>query len=128
MADELAIPDPDLQALASGTVIVAFADRNAVGLNDEVELIPAGPRPPSELSRDGQELIGLGPPGEQLVGLVVGLQPAASLAGPGGSDHHLLAEVPEGDVVILRVFGPAGPVVSDEEFEVRRAAIEAMFR
>lgn len=128
MADELTVPDPDLQALATGTVIVAFADRHAVGLNDELELIPAGPRPVSELSPQGEALNGLGAPGEQLTGLVVGLQPAASLAGPDGSGHHVLAEVPAGDAVILRVFGPAGPVLSDQEFEARRVAIEAMFR
>lgn len=128
MPDELTVPDPDLRALATGTAIVAFTDRHAVGLYDELELIPAGPRPVSELSPEGAALNGLGPPEEQLTGLVVGLQPAASLAGPDGSGHHVLAQVPTGDVAILRVFGPAGPVLSDQDFEARRAAIEAMFR
>jgi hypothetical protein len=128
MADRLRLPDPDLQALAGGTVIVAFAERHSVGLNDELDLIPAGPRLDTELSEQGIVLNALGPPDRELVGLVVGLQPAASLAGPAGADHHVLAEAPEGDVLILRVFSPEGPVLSDEAFGRQRAAIEAMFR
>jgi len=128
MADELRVPDPDLLALARGETIVAFAERHAVGLNDELDLTPSGPRPDDGLSARGVELNALGPPAENLTGLVVGLQPAASLAGPRGTEHHVLAEAPEGDVAILRVFTSEGPVLTDEAFGQQRAAIEAMFR
>ena len=77
MADRLELPDPDLQALAAGTVIVAFAARHAVNLNDELELVPMGPRPASDLAPAHTNLVSVGPPTGELTGLVVGLQPAA---------------------------------------------------
>ncbi len=129
MADRLTLPDPDLQALAAGTVVVAFAARHAVDLNDELELIPGGPRQPAELSEDHATVAEAGSPGTGYLGLVVGLQPAAALAGAGGSAHHILATIPDGDAVILRVFSADGsPVLGDDEFAVRRAAVEAMFQ
>ena len=128
MADSLTLPDPDLAALALGRTVVAFIPRHAVDLNDELELEAGGPRPSEQLSRANQDLLGLGPPDGPLVGLVVGLQPAASLGGPNGSPHHVLNSVPEGDVAILRVFDGAEPALSDDEFEARRAAVEAMFQ
>ncbi len=127
MADRLALPDPDLQALAIGTVIVAFAPRHAVDLNDELVLVATGPRPGSELATAHSELVSAGPPAGEFVGLVVGLQPAASLAGPEGLTHHILAAVPDGDAIILRVFSENGPVLDEEEFAHRRAAVEAVF-
>ncbi len=128
MAERLSLPDPDLRALSAGTVVVAFVHRHAVDLNDELELQAAGPRPASELSADHQALAAMGPPEGDHVGLVVGLQPAASLAGSEGSRHHILSEVPAGDAVILRVFSATGPVLADDEFAERRASVEAMFR
>ena len=127
MAERLELADPDLQALAAGTVIVAFAPRHAVDLNDELELVSGGGRPASELSPIHAGLARAGPPEGEFSGLVVGLQPAASLASEEGSAHHILAGVPEGDAVILRVFSARGPVLSDEEFSARLAAIEAVF-
>jgi len=128
MADSLALPDPDLAALALGRTVVAFIPRHAVDLNDELELEAGGPRPSEEVSQANQDLLGLGPPDGALVGLVVGLQPAASLGGPSGREHHVLSSVPEGDVAILRVFKGAEPALGDDEFEARRAAVEAMFQ
>ncbi len=127
MADRLALPDPDLQALVTGTVVVAFAARHAVDLNDELELVGTGPRQAIELSAEHIGLSSAGPPSGEFVGLVVGLQPAASLSQPEGTAHHILAAVPDGDAVILRVFGADGPVLDEDEFEHRRTAVEAMF-
>ncbi|NNC93367.1 MAG: hypothetical protein HKN80_12840 [Acidimicrobiia bacterium] len=126
MADRLELPDPDLHALATGTVIVAFAPRYAVDLNDELELVPIGARPASDLS--AAHLANVAPPTGAFTGLVVGLQPAASLASDEGAAHHILAAVPAGDVVIMRVFSIEGPVLTDPEFAERLAAIEAVFR
>lgn len=125
MADRLELPDADLRALADGTVIVAFAPRHAIDLNDELELVPIGARPAAELSPAHAGLAQAGPPTGEFTGLVVGLQPAASLAA--GADHHILAAVPEGDAVILRVYSDRGPVLSDAGFSARRSAVEAAF-
>ena len=118
MADRLVVPEEDLLALAAGDVIVAFASRHAVDLNDEIELVAGGPRGDSEPAV---------PPPVGLVGLVVGLQPASSLAGPNSATGPIPAGGPEGDAVILRVFAGNEPVLSDVEFESRRAVVEAMF-
>jgi hypothetical protein len=127
MAERLELPDPDLQALAAGTVIVAFAARHAVDLNDELELVATGSRPPAELAAVHAGLAEAGAPDGEYSGLVVGLQPAASLASDEGAAHHILADVPEGDAVILRVFSPLGPVLSDDKFAEHLTAIEAVF-
>jgi len=122
MGDRLLVPDEDLIALAAGEVIVAFAERNAVDLNDELELVAGGPR--------GSESVD--PPTDH-IGLVVGLQPASSLAGdlsvhvPPNMSNGDAAFISNGDAVILRVFDHSGPVLTDDEFESRRAIVEAMF-
>ncbi len=125
MADRLSIPDQDLAALAAGEVIVAFASRHAVDLNDELELVASGPRPMTELAGRRAQVVA---PATPLFGLVVGLQPAASLSGTDGAIHHVLARVPDGDAIILRVFAGDVPVLPDAEFEARRETVEAMFR
>jgi len=120
VADRLVLPDQDLVALVAGESIVAFTPRHEVDLNDELELI-AG-RPPTTAEPSGEP-----DSTADVSGLVVGLQPATSLGGTDGTDLHIPAEAPEGDAVILRVFVGNEPVLSDAEFEVRRAAVEAMF-
>jgi hypothetical protein len=117
MADRLIVPDDDLGALARGEIIVAFAARHEVDLNDELDLVPAGP------GGDSESPISLP---EGLVGLVVGLQPASSLAGADAGNPPDRA--PNGDAVILRVYAGAEPVLADGEFASRRAAVEALFR
>ena len=128
MASSLVVPIPDLAALAGGTTVVAFASRHAVDLNDELDLIPSADRPEHELSPPHTELAGAECPPGPWTALVVGLQPASSLAGAEGMQHHILAEVPDGDAVILRVWGPGGPVLSDEAFAAEQAAVETAFR
>lgn len=127
MADRLVLPDQELAALVTGEVIVAFAPRHDVDLNDELELIAGRPRATSELSGEPDDSTPSGLTLADVSGLVVGLQPAASLVGPAGADLHILGQEPDGDAVILRVFVGNEPVLSDAEFEVRRAAVEAMF-
>ena len=127
MADRLDLPIQDLEALATGKTIIAFAGRHEVDLNDELELVASGSRAVGELSSRYARPAPPGPPPVGLVGLVVGLQPATSLGGPTGTGIHILNEVPDGDAVILRVFVGDTPVLADPEFEIRRAAVEAMF-
>lgn len=128
MASSLEIPNPDLAALAAGATIVAFAPRHAVDLNDELDLVPSGRRPPEALQPRHAGLAGVSAPHGPWNALVVGLQPATSLAGEHGMTHHILAEVPDGDAVILRVSGPTGEVLSDDAFVAELGAVEAAFQ
>ncbi len=124
MASDLTLPTPDLWLLAAGRSVVAFCPRHLVDLNDELELEAGPARPDSELHSD---FVGLGDPGfDDLAALVIGVQPASSLSIQ--SESHFLTFVPEGDVLILRVYRDNEPVLEEAEFEKRRADVEADFR
>ena len=98
VADSLTVSPEALEALAAGETIVAITARNAVNLNDEVELAAEGAPP-----RD-------------LVALVVAVQPAASMG------------TAAGDAVLLRVFKGLDPVVPEEAFAAMRSEVEAAWR
>ncbi|MEE9185302.1 MAG: hypothetical protein V3U39_12630 [Acidimicrobiia bacterium] len=124
MASELTLPMPDLWLLASGKSVVAFASRHAVDLNDELELAPGPPRPVAELKAEPGAVV---EPSalDDLTALVMGVQPASSLSPE--SDNNFLTILPEGDVLILRVYRENRPVLDDAEFEALRAEVEAEF-
>ncbi len=125
MASELTLPIPDLWLLTSGKSVVAFAPRHAVDLNDELELAPGPPRPAAELKTDPGTVV---EPSalDDVTALVMGVQPASSLSPE--SDNNFLTDLPEGDVLILRVYRGNRPVLDDAEFEALRAEVEAEFR
>ena len=124
MASALTVPTPDLWLLASGRSIVAFSPRHAVGLNDEVELTAGPARIGSELQPGFTAVED--PAAEDLSALVIAVQPASSLNVE--AESNFLAQVPEGDVLILRVYQGNEPVVEEVEFQDRRAGVEAEFR
>jgi hypothetical protein len=62
---------------------------------------------------------------DDLTALVMGVQPASSLSPE--SDNNFLTILPEGDVLILRVYRENRPVLDDAEFEALRAEVEAEF-
>lgn len=120
----LPIPDPDLRALATGETIVAFVPRAGVTEGDEVVLVGAGPRPAADLKPAYRRWASLpAPPGEWHA-VVVAVHPASLLAGDGAA-RHVLAEAGGGDVVLLRVSGDAGTVLSDAAFAARWRSAEA---
>lgn len=125
MASELTLPMPDLWLLASGKSVVAFAARHAVDLNDELQLTPGPPRPAAELKAEPGTAV---EPSEldDVTALVMGVQPASSLSPE--SDNNFLTILPEGDVLILRVYRGNRPVLDDAGFEAQRAEVEAEFR
>lgn len=125
MTSSLVVPLPDLSLLATGASVIAFSPRHEVNLNDELELSAGRIRNDSEL-RPGW---GPGPhegTNEKLIALVMGIQPASSLSADAASSF--LTSVPEGDLLILRVYRGSQPVLEDGEFEERRAEVEADFR
>ena len=68
------IPDPDLHALIAGETVVAFTPRNTVDEGDEVELQPAGARPPHELKPAYRHWAEAGPGPEGWTALVEAVQ------------------------------------------------------
>lgn len=122
---ELALPDPDLRALAIGEVIVAFTPRASAEPGDEVTLTGAGSRPAAELKRAYRHWADAGPPPGDWSAVVEDVHPAASLDAAEGDARHVLAAVPPGDLLVLRVYGGGGPVLSDTAFAARRASLSA---
>lgn len=121
---DLALPDPDLRALATGEVVVGFAARGTVEVGDEVGLAAAGARAPADLKPAYRHWSDAGPPEGNWTAIVEAVHPAALLDGAAGTARHILAAVPEGDLVVLRVYGPGGPVLSDVAYAARRRSLD----
>ena len=56
--------------------------------------------------------------------VVEAVHPAALLDPASGGARHVLAEAPGGDLLILRVYGADGAVLSDGAFQARRRSVE----
>lgn len=124
MGSTMKIPPPDLKALVEGEVVVAFGPRGMVDEGDEVTL-EAGPRrDPAELKPAYRHWSDVRVSGSWTA-VVAAVHPATLLDPVAGSGRHILESVPQGDLVVLRVFGDAGsPVLSDVAFDARRRSLE----
>lgn len=123
----LTLPVPDLRALVEGEVVVAFVPRAEVQLGDEVELSAGGSRPAEELKPAYRRWADDEAPEGRWTALVEAVHPAASLDADRGDPRHILTReaLPGGDLLVLRVFGLDGPVLSDRAFAGRLASLEA---
>jgi hypothetical protein len=123
----ISVPDADLRALATGETIVAFVPRATVGPGDEVELAAGGRRRPEELKEAYRRWAEAGPPEGTWTAQVEAVHPAAALDPEAGRPRHILDDsaLPEGDLLVLRVSGPEGPVLSDAAFAARLGSLEA---
>lgn len=120
----LAIPDPDLRALASGESVIAFVPRATLTEGDEVALSGSGPRSAAELKPAYRRWANAGPPEGSWAAIVVAVHPAASLDRAAGSARHILVEPGEGDLAILQVFNGTDAVLSEDAFLARRSSVE----
>jgi hypothetical protein len=120
----LPLPSPDLRALATGTTVVAFVPRGAADAGDEVVLHAEGSRPPATLQAPYRAWAEQTPPDGEWSAVVVSVDPAGLIDGPAGAPHHILAHVPDGDLLVLRVYGPDGAVLDDDAFAARRRDVE----
>ncbi len=107
--------------------MVAFVPRHRVSEGDEVALHPSGPRPASELQAAYSRWADTSVGGEWSA-VVTAVHPAAMLDPVAGAARHILAEIPDGDMVVLRVYGPEGAVLSDVAFEARVGSLEGALR
>ena len=121
----LRLPVPDLLALVTGESIVAFVDRTTVEQGDEVALVAGGERPVEHLQPAYRHWVTRPAPDGEWTALVEEVHPAAALDPVAGASRHVLAAVPEGDLVVLRVYGTDGPALSDVAYRARRASLGA---
>lgn len=118
------VPLPDLRGLAAGEIVVAFVERGILTEGDEVDLAPGPSRPEGEL-RPAYRRWAAAPPEGAWTAIVAAVHPAALLDPDAGRSRHLLTAAPtHGDLVVLRVFGPGGAVLSDVAFAARRRSVE----
>lgn len=117
------LPVQDLNGLIRGEIVVAFTARSACTEGDEFDLEAGEPRPDSEVEPAYRRFVDA--PSGQWTGVVVAVHPARLLDPEAGRARHLLTATPgDGDVVVLRVFGEQGPVLSDDAFAARRRSVE----
>ncbi|CAN5400023.1 hypothetical protein BH24ACT7_BH24ACT7_26110 [soil metagenome] len=120
----LTLPDAEVRALAAGELVVAFVPRMTVGEGDELILNPSGPMPEGELKPAYRRWADQPAPDGAWTAVVVAVDPATLLDPEAGAARHILTAPGAGDLAILRVYGPDGPVLSDEAFAARQRSIE----
>lgn len=103
----LPLSDPELVALAEGEVVAVFVPRGTLTEGDEVAFGTS----------DGA-----------WIAVVTAVDPTAIFDPAAQSAQHVLASVPEGDLVVLRVYEGDRPVLSDEAFQTQVRAIEGALR
>ena len=128
MQSVLTIPVVDYMALISGEVIMAETGRGEITEGDEYELTVGGMRPPEEVKPAYRRWVNLPPPEGSWTGVVIAVHPAQAFDAASGASRHVLARPPKGDVVIVRVFGEDGPVLSEVAFEARVRSLEGALR
>lgn len=118
------IPAPDLKALVEGEVVIVFGPRGLVDEGDEVTLEAAERRDPAELKPAYRRWADISVSGSWTA-MVSAVHPAALLDPVAGAGRHILSSIPQGDLIVLRVFGDADrPVLSDVAFDARRRSLE----
>ena len=123
----LHLSNAELTALATGEIIVAFVARGTLTEGDEIELVGSGPSSPASL-KAAYRRWAQSPTLDGHGAVVVSVDPAAILDPTSGATRHIRSEPGDGDVVVLRVFGPGGPVLSEEAFAARLRSVEGSLR
>lgn len=122
----LTLPVPDFLALTSGESIIAFVERSAHTAGSEVELAASGTRRPEDLKPAYRRWADSSPTDEQWTAIVEEVHPAIGLDHEAGSSRHVLDETPtRGDILVLRIIGPDGPVLSDRAFAARTSSLSS---
>ncbi len=120
----LTVPLPDLNALVRGETVVAFVDRGAATVGDEAALGDGGPQPVERVKPAYARWADAPVPEGPWSAVVVAVHPSALLDAEAGAARHILRSIPTGDLAILRVYRDDVPVLSDDAFAARRAAVE----
>lgn len=119
------IAHQELLALATGETVIAFVARAAVFEGDEVSLEPGAALPAEEMKPAYAAWSKHPAPEGNWLGVVEAIHPASALDPDSGSSRHVRAGRPDhGDLAVLRVFGPDGPVLGEAAFAARRSAVD----
>jgi hypothetical protein len=125
----LHLPAPELLGLAAGEIVVAFAARGTVNEGDEVELAPGPSLDPAMVKPAYRRWLQMPLPDATFTAVVIAVDPAQLLDPEAGGARHLRTTPPtEGDLLVLRVSGPDGAVLSDEAFAARHRSVEGAIR
>lgn len=119
----LTVSDPELRALAEGECVIGFAPRGSVSEGDEVAVSANGPLPVGALKPAYRRWADAGPPDGAWSAVVEAVGPATALDPIAGASRVILAAPGEGDLIVLRVFGDEGPVLSDDAFDARKRSV-----
>lgn len=124
----LDLAQAEARALIAGEIIVAFADRGTVTEGDEVSIAVTGELADESVKpayrRWSREPLPDGP----WSGVVESVDPATILDPQAGLSRHLRTSARPGDVVVIRIYGPDGPVLTDAAYEARRKSVEGALR
>lgn len=117
------VPDAELRALASGESIVAFGASGATAPGDRIDLVSAPGDDPGSLAPAYRRWASDPPPGAWTAE-VVEVHPVVRFDPEALAARHIRADTPAtGDVLLLRVSGAAGPVLSDTAFAARLRSV-----
>ena len=123
----LHLSPPEARALVAGEIVVAFADRGAVTEGDEVAITPTTQLPADNVKPAYRRWLE-SDIGDDWTGVAVSVDPATILDPEAGQSRHVRRIVPGGDLIVLRVYGTEGPVLSDEAFAARQKSVEGALR
>ncbi len=118
------IADPELRGLAAGETVVAFVPAGAAEVGATLTLTGAGPLDPADLKPAYRRWATEPAPSGPWTALVVAVYPVTPLLRDRAAGRHLRATMPDGDALVLRVAGTAGPVLSDAAFTARVRSLE----
>jgi hypothetical protein len=125
----LAIAAPELLALLEGEIIVVFVARGTCTEGDEVELVVGDPLDADLVKPAYRRWCDAEVPSGPWTAVVVAVDPAQLLDPEAGGARHVRTAAPlDGDLVLLRVEGPDGPILSDDAFAARRGSVEGAMR
>lgn len=122
------LPAAEAHALATGAVVVAFVTRGLLTEGDEFEMASEAQVDADRIQpRFRGKLTGSAEVGD-ITAVVEAVHPAAFLDPLLGSECHVWLEPGEDDLVVLRVYGPLGPVIDNPRFEEMRSVVEGALR
>lgn len=124
----LDLSPPEARALIAGEIVIAFAERGAVTEGDEVEIGPTITLTESQVKPAYQRWLDAAVPDGPWTGIVISVDPAQILDPDAGQSRHVRTSAPSGDLIVLRVYGPEGPVLSDAAFAARQKSVEGALR
>lgn len=124
----LTVPSPDLRALATGESVIAVVARGSVSEGDELDLAADDSRNADELKPAYRRWAAEKAPAGAWSAVVAAVHPAQAFDDAAASSRHIFSGHLEGDVVVLRMYGADGPVLSDAAFDARVSSLEGSLR